>query len=65
MHMLINSIKRDQQLVHSNISPYFDRFIQGYIINFIQYFIIEYNLKITYSQAIMLVICKILLSKVI
>ena len=33
--ILINSIKRDQRLVHPKFLPYLDRFIRGFVTNFL------------------------------
>ena len=49
---LINSIKRDQRLVHPKFQPYLDRFIHGSVTNSLQCSITERNLEITHHEAI-------------
>lgn len=50
--MLINSIKKIQQLVHHKFQPYLNRFICCFVFNSLQCFIAKHNLEITYCEAI-------------
>ena len=49
---LINSMKRDQRLVHPKFQPYLDWFICGSVTNSLRCSITERNLKITHCEAI-------------
>ena len=51
-HTLINSMKRDQRLVHPKFQPYLDRFIRGSVTNSLRCSIAERDLEITHREAI-------------
>lgn len=56
--MLINSIKKDHQLVHSKFWPYLDRFISRSVSNSLQCFIAKRDLEITYSEVLHMQLAK-------
>ena len=51
-HTLINSMRRNQRLVHPKFQPYLDRFIWGSVTNFLRCSIAERDLEITHREAI-------------
>ena len=63
-HTLINSIKRDQQLVYPKYQPYFDRFICSSVSTSLWYSIAKCNLEIIHCEAIAWSTCKKLTKRV-
>ena len=51
-HTLINSMRKDQRLVHTKFQPYLDRFIRGSVTNSLRGSIAERDLEITHREAI-------------
>lgn len=50
-HILINTMKKDHQIIYLKFQFYLDRFICGSVFNFFQYLIPKQNLEIIYSEA--------------